>query len=269
MVDIARECDEEDKSATKLVKALKQKHRGKKTAATATTDEAAAFFPAALAMKEGTGFDFANQAFDSLRFPCKLLPNNDRVSAAGSRPQTFGGKQLLSETIKRWKQDYSCFLDTMPNKATSQSVDTARKSLNKWEIFLQSGRPVGDDLIVGAEPYDRHLPKVRVDIFDNVMAWDAPKWSDASVHLTHGFPRKLIKEQHGGYVAGNIVCASKVSNEMVRTFAQHDVMAFASGSFISKTGLTVAELTHCRSLSVKLRQTSSLDSTRLTETMYR
>eukprot|EP00795_Rhopilema_esculentum_P011111 gene11111-19982_t len=149
-------------------------------------------------------------------------------------------------SIQCWKQDYSCFLDATRDTADEQSVDEARKSLNKCEIFLKSGKPTDQmqPLVTGILEYDQCLQCAWVDIFDNVMIWGTPSWSDVSDWLTHRFPRWLTK--HGSFTETNVTCTSKVTNAMLWRFSKEDVLSLCSQDVIEKTGLTVTELTYSR-----------------------
>ena len=78
------------------------------------------------------------------------------------------------------------------------------------------------------------------------MIWQAPSWSAASVQHTHGFPRRLVAESHGGFLPGNITITSKASNLSLRRLAICDVAAIVSRQCISGAGLSMARLLNLR-----------------------
>lgn len=84
------------------------------------------------------------------------------------------------------------------------------------------------------------------DRFGNVAIWSAPKWSDASVQFTHGFPRRLIAEQHGGFLPGNVIACSRASNLCLRRMAVGDVACNISRQAIEGVGLSLSKLLSCR-----------------------
>ena len=51
------------------------------------------------------------------------------------------------------------------------------------------------------------------------MIWDAPAWSLASPEFTHGFPKRLIVQEHWGFLLGNITVSAKTSNLTLRQLA--------------------------------------------------
>ena len=55
------------------------------------------------------------------------------------------------------------------------------------------------------------------------MALTAPAWSPASVQFTHGFPRRLIQAEHGGFLPGNIIVTAKASNLAIHCMSVLDV----------------------------------------------
>ena len=78
------------------------------------------------------------------------------------------------------------------------------------------------------------------------MIWQAPSWSAASAQYTHGFPRRLVAESHGGFLPGNITVTSKASNLSLRRLAICDVAAIVSKQCISGAGLSRARLLNLR-----------------------
>ena len=75
--------------------------------------------------------------------------------------------------------------------------------------------------------------------FDNVMIWVAPEWSPASVQYTHGFPRRMIEEEHGGFQPGNIILTTKANNLALRRMAICDVASLVSQVSVAGSGLAV------------------------------
>ncbi len=245
-------------------------------------DQYQPFFPAAFAVDpraERLSFNFNNFILDSLELPCKLLGHNHRPKTIDSKH--FESIDSVHQTIRQWRQDFSCFLDTLDESSldsgsqssTAGTAEAARKSIDKWQLFLNSGTPVDNDILNMPELQnvkDSSLEQVRVDILGNVMIWRAPSWSDASVHITHGFPRRLIREPHAGYTIENVTCTSRVTNQMIRSFALEDVFTLVRKVKVEKTGLSVAELTYARAKATMLRSVQAgRKNFRLMETMYR
>lgn len=92
--------------------------------------------------------------------------------------------------------------------------------------------------------------------FGNVMIWDSPKWSPASPEVTHGFPRRLISQQHAGILPGNIIIAAKASNNTLRRMAVEDVACIISRTAITGAGLTLARLLNLRYGALKYRNST-------------
>jgi len=78
------------------------------------------------------------------------------------------------------------------------------------------------------------------------MMWQAPSRSAASAQYTHGFPRRLVAESHGGFLRGNITVTSKASNLSMRRLAICDVAAIVSRQCISGAGLSRARFLNLR-----------------------
>lgn len=74
----------------------------------------------------------------------------------------------------------------------------------------------------------------------------APKWSDASVQFVHGFPRRLVVEDHGGFLAGNIIAASRATNLCLRRMAVAGCACNISGQAVEGVGLSLSRLLSCR-----------------------
>ena len=88
------------------------------------------------------------------------------------------------------------------------------------------------------------------------MIWDAPHWSAASVHFTHGFPRKMISESHGGFLPGNITMTSMATNLTLRRLAVCDVASLVSRISTEGSGLSFARLLNVRHAAVKYKNTT-------------
>ena len=76
----------------------------------------------------------------------------------------------------------------------------------------------------------------------------APKWSDAAVQFTHGFPKRLVSEPHGGFVKGNVIACSRATNLCLRRLAIADVACNISQQAVEGVGLSLAKLLSCRSV---------------------
>eukprot|EP00795_Rhopilema_esculentum_P007977 gene7977-13881_t len=149
----------EHKEALAFVKDLQQKHNMQVDSHSDSQNESDShasiisgdnrahedFFPAAFSTQPTVigplEFDFKKHVYDTLRLQCRLQENNKRPTAAHPKAHTFKSCEQLNACIGCWKQDYSCFLNATRDTADEQSVDEERKSLNKWEIFLKSGKP--------------------------------------------------------------------------------------------------------------------------------
>lgn len=88
------------------------------------------------------------------------------------------------------------------------------------------------------------------------MIWDSPRWSPATPEVTHGFPRRLISQQHAGVVPGNIIIAAKASNNTLRRMAVEDVACIISRTAITGAGLTLARLLNLRYAALKYRNST-------------
>ena len=83
------------------------------------------------------------------------------------------------------------------------------------------------------------------------MIWNAPPWSLASPQLTHGFPRRLISQSHGGFLPGNITVTAKATNLTLRRLAVCDVACLVSRATTSGAGLSRARLLNLRYAAVR------------------
>jgi hypothetical protein len=80
-----------------------------------------------------------------------------------------------------------------------------------------TGRALGERLWSGVPEWDVNLSAVRTDKFGNIMIMSAPSHSEASVVLALGWPRRLVADDHGGFLVGNLTCAARVSNMLQRS----------------------------------------------------
>lgn len=78
------------------------------------------------------------------------------------------------------------------------------------------------------------------------MALNAPPWSPASVQFTHGFPRRLIQAEHGGFLPGNIILTAKASNLAIRRMSVLDVASLLGRQSIAGAGLSLGRLLNLR-----------------------
>lgn len=78
------------------------------------------------------------------------------------------------------------------------------------------------------------------------MIWGSPAWSAASPEVTHGFPRRLIAEEHAGLLEGNVIVAAKATNMALRRLAIEDVACLVSRTAITGAGLTLAMVINLR-----------------------
>ena len=90
------------------------------------------------------------------------------------------------------------------------------------------------------------------------MIFTAPRWSPASVQFVHGYPRRLVEADHGGFLPGNIIVASSASNRCLRRMAVCDVACLVSASSIQGVGLTYAKLLSLRYAAIKYRARARL-----------
>lgn len=88
------------------------------------------------------------------------------------------------------------------------------------------------------------------------MILGAPQWSDVNPVYTHGWPRKLVKKEHGGFKEGNITCTARVTNVRIRSVAVQDVACFLSTEAIYASGLTLSNLLYLRQAAIQSTQKS-------------
>lgn len=132
-----------------------------------------------------------------------------------------------------------------------------------------SGAPLKDRLVSGFAELDGNLDEVRLDRFENVMVYSAPASSDASSQYTHGWPRRLTERAHGGFLAGNITCMSKITNVRIRSMARGDVAAFVGTDEMRGSGLSLSELLYCRKVAIECNRESYRFPARLIDSSVR
>ena len=204
------------------------------------------YFPVGLALseREPTKFNFGLYLFDCLRLPRGLFDGDcdgplrfDDVVACNTYCIHFAAEQQLKVQASR--------------QPDSNRQDGTRAVPDKAVMFRRSGKPLGPKLKTDNPLFDRNLEQLRLDNFGNVMALFAHPWSDISVQLTHGFPKRLVSQSHGGMLPGNLTAAARVSNQALRSLAPGDVAAFISRDMVQGLGLTTAELILARSSALK------------------
>lgn len=89
---------------------------------------------------------------------------------------------------------------------------------------------------------------INLHRYGNIFILGAPSWSEVSVQLVHGWPRKLSKHvSHGGVTKGNIIAASRASNACILRFGlRFDVASLVAKHVIQSVGLSLAQLLTCR-----------------------
>ena len=90
------------------------------------------------------------------------------------------------------------------------------------------------------------------------MIFNAPPWSPASVQFTHGFPRRLIDAEHGGFLPGNVIAAAAASNLCLRRLAVCDVASLISKRWISSAGLSYGRLLNLRYAAIRYHRDTNL-----------
>ena len=78
------------------------------------------------------------------------------------------------------------------------------------------------------------------------MIMDAPDWSPVSLNFAHGFPRRMVQAEHGGFRPGNIIVTSKATNLALRRMAVCDVASLTSRASIAGSGLATGRLVNLR-----------------------
>ena len=160
------------------------------------------YFPAGLAksVEQLTEFNFEMFLFDTLKLPRGLFPEDE------SQQVEFENLDECRQYCERYVADREEWC-RQQQPCTDQTHEM-RSRLSKQTMFQQAGSPLAPFMITGNATFDYHLDKLRIDIFGNVMFLRAPSWSDISAQFTHGYPRRLINESHGGILSGNITVAT-------------------------------------------------------------
>ena len=179
------------------------------------------YFPAGLAKsaEQPTEFNFELFLFDTLKLSRGLFPE-DQESSVEFR--------TLEECQDYCKQFVEGRLEWLHNQTSNPDDESQQllQELNKVGMFRNTGRPLGERMSTGNNTFDYRLGDLRLDIFGNVMFLRAPSWSDISAQFMHGYPRRLIRESHRGVVPGNMIIASRISNQAIRSLSigknQHD-----------------------------------------------
>ena len=226
---------------------LREEQRARRDQAAAQSEGVAPFFPVGLATspEHPTQFNFDLFLWDGLRLSSGLLPTDEGSAVA------FEDVDDCQRYCERYVALVEQGLPASSRDDRRQSREERRPLFDKQRMFYEAGQPLGDKMRTGNEAFDRNLKELRLDRFGNVMALFAPSWSDLSVHLVHGFPRRLVTEPHGGMVAGNLVVAARISNQAIRSLATGDVACFLSKEMVRGLGLTTSELMLARSGALK------------------
>lgn len=88
------------------------------------------------------------------------------------------------------------------------------------------------------------------------MIWRSPPWSQATPQFTHGFPRRLVAESHGGFLPGNVTVTAKATNLTLRRLAVCDVACLVSRGTTAGSGLSRARLLNLRYAAVSYHRGS-------------
>jgi hypothetical protein len=242
---------------------------GSNSEATEQEQQLEPFFPAAFAVSPDrpTDFNFQQCFYNT---PCRLQLELRPDCKAVRRVTTLNNSEAVAALFRKWYQKYMERLQSQDRQESSDAEAwAARRRLKKNEIFLKSGRPMDGLLKFGKPPADDNLWAVRLDIMGNVMVWGAPQWSDCSVQFTHGFPRKLVTAAHGGYTEGNVTCTSRITNEMIRSTADGDIIAFCMRNNLQACGLHPAVVHQCRKAEFSIIDKSLPCPARVMESTFR
>ena len=209
----------------------------------ADTERVPPFFPAGLAVsqEQPTQFNFNLFVLDSLTLPRGLFAEDERQEVH------FEDAAECTAYCERYVQER---LQELPHSRQEDHSEVRRARLNKEDMFHQSGEAI-QNMMTGNGSFDANLNSLRVDVYGNVMLLSAPQWSDLSPQFTHGFPRRLVREDHRGLTPGNLTVAARISNQGIRSLAVGDVACFLSRKMVHGLGLTTSELVLARSSAVK------------------
>lgn len=89
--------------------------------------------------------------------------------------------------------------------------------------------------------------------FGNVMILGSPPWSPTSLEFTHGFPRKLVDDDHGGFLPGNVILTAQATNRCLRRLAVCDVACLVSRLSVEGVGLSYSSLLNLRYAAMSYR----------------
>ena len=170
------------------------------------------YFPAGLARssEETTGFNFGLFLYDTL-----CLPNGLFGDDAGGEVQ-FESLEQCRQYCTRYVAEREQWCNKQ-ERAPDHSLQRRREP--KETTFQQAGLPLEDQLRMGNPRFDGHLENLRLDNYGNVMFLNAPHWSDVSPQLMHGFPRRLVIDDHRGVLPGNITAGARISNQAIRNLS--------------------------------------------------
>ncbi len=204
------------------------------------------YFPPALAVSKERPleFNFELYLFDTLQLSQGLFP------ADRDGPVDFPSLTECRSYCERFvQQEIGAQVGVADERHTL--AQEMRDRLDKEAMFRQSGVSLSARMITGNGRFDANLDNLRVDCFGNLMLLGAPVWSDLSPQFTHGYPRRLIAETHGGILPGNLTVAARISNQAIRSLSTGDVAAFSSRGMVQGLGLTKAELMLARTSAIK------------------
>lgn len=189
-------------------------------------------------------FNFELFLFDSLHLPRGLFSDDK------DGPVDFPSLADCRHYCERFVQQE---LEAQQGSADERATlaEEMRDRLQKEAMFRRSGVSLAARMITGNATFDANLNNLRLDCFGNVMMLNAPAWSDLSAQFTHGFPRRLVVEPHGGILPGNLTVAAKITNQAIRSLSTGDVAGFISRAMVQGLGLTKAELMLARASAIK------------------
>ena len=211
-----------------------------------------------MSQEQPTRFNFDLFVLDTLTLPRGLFAEDERQEVQ------FDNAGECTQYCERYVEER---LQQLQHSREDDRAEDFRAHLCKEEMFHHSGEAI-QNMVTGNPSYDANLNSLRVDIYGNVMLLNAPQWSDVSPQLTHGFPRRLVKESHRGLTPGNLTVAARISNQAIRSLAVGDVACFLSRKMVQGLGLTTSELVLARSSALKYAGRKQKPS-RLIDTMLR
>ena len=173
------------------------------------------FFPAGLAesAEQPTDFNFELFLFDTLKLSRGLFPEDQESSVE------FRTLQECQDYCQRFVEGREEWLHQQTTPHPADESQQMLQELNKVTMFRHTGKPLCERMTTGNATLDYRLGDLRLDIFGNVMCLTAPSWSDISAQFMHGYPKRLIRESHRGVVPGNMIIASRISNQAIRSLS--------------------------------------------------